>query len=189
MPSPSGRVASAACCNAAILWLAVPPTRARIRRSGHITSGPAIRCVRCRATPDNRVRPDLGSAASGYFGWLRPASWRRSRDVSKGVVVSKTMPICVPFAARLEPAPVPGGNAEKKGPETIRALAFGGAEEDRTPDLRIANATLSQLSYRPESRPLYTDQGSRSAAFTGCRPSCAAGSRRSCGRPRARTIR
>jgi hypothetical protein len=25
----------------------------------------------------------------------------------------------------------------------------GGAEEDRTPDLRIANATLSQLSYRP----------------------------------------
>jgi hypothetical protein len=27
---------------------------------------------------------------------------------------------------------------------------FGGAEEDRTPDLRIANATLSQLSYRPK---------------------------------------
>ncbi len=26
---------------------------------------------------------------------------------------------------------------------------YGGAEEDRTPDLRIANATLSQLSYRP----------------------------------------
>lgn len=29
-------------------------------------------------------------------------------------------------------------------------LIFGGAEEDRTPDLRIANATLSQLSYGPE---------------------------------------
>ncbi len=28
-------------------------------------------------------------------------------------------------------------------------LMSGGAEEDRTPDLRIANATLSQLSYRP----------------------------------------
>ena len=26
---------------------------------------------------------------------------------------------------------------------------LGGAEEDRTPDLRIANATLSQLSYGP----------------------------------------
>jgi hypothetical protein len=33
----------------------------------------------------------------------------------------------------------------------------GGAEEDRTPDLRIANATLSQLSYRPENeRALYS---------------------------------
>lgn len=28
-------------------------------------------------------------------------------------------------------------------------ILYGGAEEDRTPDLRIANATLSQLSYRP----------------------------------------
>ena len=36
--------------------------------------------------------------------------------------------------------------------EAIRRACFirrGGAEEDRTPDLRIANATLSQLSYRP----------------------------------------
>ena len=44
----------------------------------------------------------------------------------------------------------------KKGrnPYQIRVTAFftfqfGGAEEARTPDLRIANATLSQLSYRP----------------------------------------
>ena len=29
-------------------------------------------------------------------------------------------------------------------------LNIGGAEGDRTPDLRIANATLSQLSYGPE---------------------------------------
>ena len=29
-------------------------------------------------------------------------------------------------------------------------MALGGPEEDRTPDLRIANATLSQLSYRPK---------------------------------------
>jgi hypothetical protein len=28
---------------------------------------------------------------------------------------------------------------------------IGGDEEDRTPDLRIANATLSQLSYAPIS--------------------------------------
>ena len=29
---------------------------------------------------------------------------------------------------------------------------LGGADEDRTHDLRIANATLSQLSYRPKIR-------------------------------------
>ena len=29
-------------------------------------------------------------------------------------------------------------------------ILFGGDEEDRTLDLRIANATLSQLSYIPE---------------------------------------
>ena len=32
----------------------------------------------------------------------------------------------------------------------IRLKTGGGEEEDRTPDLRIANATLSQLSYPPD---------------------------------------
>ena len=36
----------------------------------------------------------------------------------------------------------------KANPEEL-ALKSGGEEEDRTPDLRIANATLSQLSYPP----------------------------------------
>ncbi len=31
----------------------------------------------------------------------------------------------------------------------VAAFVFGGVEEDRTPDLRIANAALSQLSYHP----------------------------------------
>ncbi len=34
-----------------------------------------------------------------------------------------------------------------------KSLNFGGAEGDRTPDLRIANATLSQLSYGPPCDP------------------------------------
>jgi hypothetical protein len=36
--------------------------------------------------------------------------------------------------------------------KTTSGVVFeiGGDEEDRTPDLRIANATLSQLSYVPE---------------------------------------
>src|SRR5437773_3156269 len=32
---------------------------------------------------------------------------------------------------------------------SIPMIGIGGAEGDRTPDLRIANATLSQLSYGP----------------------------------------
>ena len=41
----------------------------------------------------------------------------------------------------------------KKEPQKNAALFyFGGDEEDRTLDLRIANATLSQLSYIPEYR-------------------------------------
>ncbi len=35
---------------------------------------------------------------------------------------------------------------------SYRGGEFGGAEENRTLDLRIANATLSQLSYGPEYR-------------------------------------
>jgi len=45
-----------------------------------------------------------------------------------------------------------------RAPESKKGLVeqgldalIGGDEEDRTPDLRIANATLSQLSYAPIS--------------------------------------
>jgi hypothetical protein len=41
------------------------------------------------------------------------------------------------------------GSSETKRARLSGPLMIGGAEEDRTPDLRIANATLSQLSYRP----------------------------------------
>ena len=36
-------------------------------------------------------------------------------------------------------------------------MVIGGADEDRTHDLRIANATLSQLSYSPLYVVLYRD--------------------------------
>src|SRR3954464_15416045 len=40
--------------------------------------------------------------------------------------------------------------------QTLTCWLFsGGDEEDRTPDLRIANAALSQLSYVPINRELY----------------------------------
>ena len=55
-----------------------------------------------------------------------------------------------PPAARIAGTPRHAGDAPKgKGPEKIRALVYGGPKEDRTPDLCIANAALSQLSYRP----------------------------------------
>ncbi len=43
-----------------------------------------------------------------------------------------------------------GAREWKKGPKTsLRALNTGGAERDRTADLCVANASLSQLSYGP----------------------------------------
>lgn len=53
------------------------------------------------------------------------------------------------------------GPLEKKGPEIIRALVIGGPKEDRTPDLRIANAALSQLSYRPGEAAQYSRSEAR----------------------------
>ena len=41
----------------------------------------------------------------------------------------------------------------------IRLETGGGEEEDRTPDLRIANATLSQLSYPPNKMEFSKLQG------------------------------
>ena len=38
---------------------------------------------------------------------------------------------------------------KRKAPQFDGALNIGGAEGDRTPDLSIANAALSQLSYCP----------------------------------------
>ena len=50
----------------------------------------------------------------------------------------------------LYPAELPG-QMKNQGYGLVKN---GGAEEDRTPDLRIANATLSQLSYGPMYRRL-----------------------------------
>ena len=42
-----------------------------------------------------------------------------------------------------------GYGGDDKLEKSPASKKFGGAEGDRTLDLRIANATLSQLSYRP----------------------------------------
>ena len=55
---------------------------------------------------------------------------------------------------RREPAPgiAMAGVGLGRYPALAIAPRIGGAEGDRTPDLRIANATLSQLSYGPIAR-------------------------------------
>ncbi len=42
----------------------------------------------------------------------------------------------------------------QKGPAASRALHHGAGEENRTPDLRITNALLYQLSYTGANRKL-----------------------------------
>ena len=37
---------------------------------------------------------------------------------------------------------------------TKRFFLYGGAKEDRTPDLQIANLSLSQLSYNPKNKTI-----------------------------------
>ena len=70
----------------------------------------------------------------------------------------------------LKPAPTNGFHCEviarcarpmKKAPRRA-PFGFGGEEGDRTLDLRIANATLSQLSYFPESMKILAKIGGRS---------------------------
>src|SRR5438128_8966393 len=48
-----------------------------------------------------------------------------------------------------------------------REQGFGGVEEDRTPDLRIANATLSQLSYHPSERGGFYPNGRTAGIIRG----------------------
>ena len=54
-----------------------------------------------------------------------------------------------------------------KKPGERPGLNIGGAEGDRTLDLRIANATLSQLSYRPEMMKL--KKGRHYTIFESCK--------------------
>ena len=98
------------------------------------------------------LEPDLGKGEAGLLGARRYV---------------RALPV-----ARLRPTYVRAEDRNSRGaPDPERTLAefrywarvvesykseqkqriIGGAEEDRTPDLRIANATLSQLSYGPLS--------------------------------------
>ncbi len=71
-----------------------------------------------------------------------------------------------------------GNMSESDKPGVARLVRFnGGAEEDRTPDLRIANATLSQLSYGPVNQAADLNRRTsachlRQSAQTALKPRC-----------------
>jgi hypothetical protein len=75
---------------------------------------------------------------------FRPAGTITSTSSTSVVVESLQWWLAVVAAPRAKPYSTSLGSRN--------AGIYGGAEGDRTLDLRIANATLSQLSYRPTAR-------------------------------------
>ena len=71
---------------------------------------------------------------------LTPLSTHFNKRLTRGFLLLK---------APQNASTISAGSKKTKGPRSRALYLFGGDEEDRTPDLRIANATLSQLSYVP----------------------------------------
>ena len=85
------------------------------------------------AAPESRRWPTLRRQDSRVRMWIRALTtllWPQALGVDHRSTRNKSK------------------GREVRGPLTC---CFGGEEEDRTPDLCIANAALSQLSYFPET--------------------------------------
>lgn len=100
-------------------------------------AAPAIRCISLTVTPHEdyallTTAPSIGQTLAA-------------------VIVLETGTIeRFASAGNFASYAVTRGSKSRKGYRQIPVpFDFLGAEEDRTPDLRIANATLSQLSYVP----------------------------------------
>jgi hypothetical protein len=103
--------------------------------SGTASTG-ASRCNALAGTEKNRCLREEGGAASG----AERAAW----------------------IARARAAPAWDRAPDRAARQVLRRaelLKSGGVEGDRTLDLRIANATLSQLSYHPEKGADFTAGG------------------------------
>src|SRR5258706_5183991 len=97
-----------------------------------------------------------------------PARWRSSSAIrrrARRFYFSWPLQTCT-----YEPAVADWFSGARKAKETASAwdaVIFGGVEGDRTLDLRIANATLSQLSYHPFSAVEIIASGGRQPASGG----------------------
>src|SRR4029453_19046786 len=82
---------------------------------------------------------------------------RASPGCHASPVRASSCPSCTPWFGRNPCRPkdtdAPTKDTPHRGVFGGCILRNGGVEEDRTPDLRIANATLSQLSYHPGGGP------------------------------------
>ena len=117
--------------------------------------------ILARTTPqrfgNERFRKNRGRAAGLHVENLArdPVS---TPEVVHGTLLNPIQTSILGISAQNAPTPVT--SAKKR--EYVALEGSGGAEEDRTPDLCIANAALSQLSYGP-TEAKYTSPGRRHA--------------------------
>ena len=121
------------------------PPRAPLASVNRRCAPPSVRSDTCRAQSNSIVRSPSSPGRSGVLQLLQKflqcelglpeKSWHHAaQEKSPKALMLKGF---LNFAGRRW---------------TTREGGVGGDEEDRTPDLRIANATLSQLSYAPIKR-------------------------------------
>ena len=112
--------------------------------------------------PPQRIPGGRAPARSGVFSLSSKALglWARRRSASKATRPGGAMKKRRACARRFQ-LPLLGSNQDSPDPESgvlpvtprgsnLDHFSCHGAEGDRTPDLCIANAALSQLSYRPQ---------------------------------------
>ncbi len=100
--------------------------------------------------PQGATSPQ-GTLATGWQPQSVRGGERRGRRAANGVEVTASRPGRAPDHAAEARAHARVGQKESRASGPASSFWIGGGdEEDRTPDLRIANATLSQLSYVPE---------------------------------------
>ena len=124
-------------------------------------SGPAFAWVADQAAQTRKTRQVNRAACQPFSGRISGASPRK--DAGFGCaggpdVPTRRLPCAVRPGAGCRnhrmtgrTPPAPGGRHDRtsNSGRSARFKRYGGAEEDRTPDLVIANDALSQLSYDP----------------------------------------
>ena len=128
-----------------------PAHRERVARSGVGSPGESGFADEQAARKPRCCWRGCGGVLRRNREWAGTESGKAPETGPSGVVASA--------AAWPEPAPALGISGKKNQPRTVGFSNVGGEEEDRTPDLRIANATLSQLSYVPTEPAIISKPG------------------------------